>query len=368
MSIQIEFSPSAPEGLVFSGGINLAGHDVVFEFMDSSRATLSDIPEGLAPACLSALAGLLQVTVSVIGGDCFSSEKVIAKDKADQPSDDTFSTNVFELNLPDATEDLISPYMGLAEVIPIKPKQVQVSSAICLWETLFAKPSPVKSLADWATDKQSYGYIYIPNDLSMPEGAQESYINNAEFTQIMLTAYQNACLWKKMDPEIVLQDGQGPFKVLALDPMSGVQHHVPGEKAARLANSSLQGDDNNLIPLFLSALQSMGPDDYTSPVAHLNVLAKAELTLTGASNLVTNHSVVTNLCRFVETEFSRSGSFMLGNSVVLNAVLFTLRQMVIEGLVLHQSKEQFMAYMYRAKLDRFSNDLSKAYDEACSCR
>jgi len=339
---------------------------VTFESMDASKAVIADIPNHLAHGCFSALAGLLQVTVEVngVGYCCDGPEK-----QPEQPEDEAaYADNVFELTFPDTVEDTSLPYQGLAEVIPIKPKQIQVSPEVCLWETLFAKPAPVRNLAEWFLSRESDGFIYIPNDLSLAEGAQESYLHNAEYTQVMLFAYQKSCVWKKIDPEITLQDGRGPFRVMSLDPMSGVQQHVQGEKAARLANSTLKGEDNDLIPLFLAMLQAMGPDDYLNPVAHLTVLAKAELTLTGESSLVTNHTVVSNLCRFVEAEFSRPGSFMLGNSIILNAVLFTLRQMVVEGLVLHQSKDHFMACMYRAKLDQFKQQLSNAYDEACSCR
>jgi hypothetical protein len=375
MSIKLKFSPELPEGMAFQGELVLDGVAMNFISMTTTEATIdTPDPKQLAHA-LKMLTELLQVSITTdIDGEAKTIEppgdeeianSVVSEVNYGAWSEDpiTVGDNVFELDFESMLETPVIPGAPLAEVVPIRAKAVE---SISLWETLFAKPSPVRDLASWTASEDSNDYIYVPNDLSKMEGEKESFSKNAAFTQIMLEAYKQACKWKGVNPNITLEDGSETLPVLKLVPLDASQPHVPNEIAARLANSTVDIEDGFLVESFLTCIRAMTPDDYDSPVAHLTVLAKTEIALTGTSQLVTNYTVIKKLCDFTESEFARSGSFMEGNSAILNAVLFTLRQMVLEDRVLSSSKDHFMACMSRAGLAEFSSFLLKAYEKACS--
>jgi hypothetical protein len=365
MTTQLKFSPKLPGGLVFSGEVSFGGANLNFISMDANTATIDNIPASQLAEAMEALAGALQVSIEVsspLGVESFSAQG--SEPEPERTPKETVD-NVFELDFETLLDTPIPLGGTMAEVVPIKPV---VPDNVSLWETLFAKPEAVREMSVWSSSPDSNDYIYIPNDLSKVEGEQENFAKNAAFTSIMLDAYKQACKWKELDPSITLATGQGPYKVLSLVPLDASQPNVYNEKASRLANSTVDMDDSFLVPAFLTCIRAMGPDDYDSPVAHLTVLAKTEVALTGSSSLVTNFTVIKNLCEFAEKDFARSGSFMEGNTTILNAILFTLRQMVLEDRILHSSKGHFMACMHRAGLAEFNPFLDRAYEDACSCR
>jgi hypothetical protein len=236
--------------------------------------------------------------------------------------------------------------------------EVQVSLAPetttkSVWESVFAKPDPVYDLEEWEASLESDEYIYLPNNMQMPDGRLESVVLNARFTEVLTNAYREMCRAQGINPTVRIVQG-ATLACWHVTPQQGCQPNVPDEISARLANSKLYGfDDSQYAQAFLDHIAKLTPDQYESPAIRHFVLAKAEYILLGTTKKKTNQ-------KFME-EFSKAvGDEHIGK---LQA---NLRFMVTNGMVLQESDNAFELSLVRGRLDKsLLKQVMRIYRQVC---
>ena len=136
-------------------------------------------------------------------------------------------------------------------------------------------------------------------------------------------------------------------------PRHGSQYRVVGERAARLANSTLMDfDDSGYAASFCASILALPPDQYESDAVRCRVLAKVEHILYGRSSRVYNQ-------RFI--------SKMLAHRLPggPEPVIAVLKSMVSEGLVLEDSIGVFEKKMYLSDSYGQLPDLLEIYRGCC---
>lgn len=203
-----------------------------------------------------------------------------------------------------------------------------------VWQSIFKKPDPVLDLSEWCQSQVSDNYVYLPNVLRGDQVPYEEAMHNGYVTEVLVNTYKRLCEAKDISPTILLTNGT---RIPARSVMTshGMQA-TPGNRAGRLANSVLDDfDDSEYARDFIQELIHLPAYLYESRPIHRKVLAKVEHILLGKSSHIYNQ-------RFIAKFFERADITQTDQAEKLLSVL---KAMVIEGLVLEESENQFHVKM-----------------------
>lgn len=230
-----------------------------------------------------------------------------------------------------------------------------------IWDSLFAKREPVYDLKAWITTAEADNYVYLPNDLSRGNHA-EDYISNAYYTQVLVNAYTLLCKRFGLDPKIMLANKQVE-RCAYLHPLDGTQTTVKDGIADRLANSKLVNfDDSDYAREFLVCLCDLTPDQFHNEPTRRRVLSKAEFILMGRSS----HGYNQKFVRALYDSLFNSGPdvpWETDRELVCTAALNCAHQMVIEGMIVEDKKDLFLSRMASYGYGHLLTALAKVFED-----
>lgn len=230
-----------------------------------------------------------------------------------------------------------------------------------IWDSVFKKPPPVTDIKAWSVSGESDEYVYIPNNLAKEGDEVEAFIANAHYTEVLTEAYRTMCEAHTLSPYVALQDGSTAPCAMVRG-CHGAQYRVAGEKAGRLANSTLiDFDDSGYAEEFIKHIMSLGKDQYENEVVLRRVLAKVEHILMGRSSHTYNQRFIQ---RFLDILDEGEG-FGGGTKDKLLSVFQTMTQ---SGHVLEDSIDEFTSRCSRAGLLEHLPSLEKIFRGSCGSK
>lgn len=318
---------------------------------------LADLPEGVIGAQvitmlsvmfdihlieLQSLPGQFKIEIRDVNWEM---ERLVDEQERDLAQLREIAEPVLELNPSD-------PY--LEAMVPIGKK---------IWDSIFVKPTPVVDLQQWLHTSESDEYVYLPNDASKMSWESEQFTSNAMYTEVMVNAYNLLCQRKDIRPKARLVNGL-TVSLRGLTPIQGSQHTVPGENASRLANSKLiDFDDSGFATDFLECICDLRTDQYESEPIRRRVLAKVEHILMGRTSHTYNQRFIHALYNRFVNELMPDDPWADHRVPLTNCILSVVKQMVMDGLVLEDSKEIFLHKLQAMGFGEFSGALSKVFDQ-----
>ena len=213
-----------------------------------------------------------------------------------------------------------------------------------VWNSVFRKPPPVGDIKAWATSAESDEYVYVPNNLAKEGDEAEAFMANAHCTEILTEAYRTMCASQGISPRVATQDGT-VFLCDSVKGHYGAQYKVVGEKASRLANSTLiDFDDSAYAVEFIRQIMSLRKDQYESEAVLRRVLAKVEHILMGRSSHTYNQRFIQKFLDLLDQQEDEC------DGVSRDKILSIFQTMLLNGVVLEDSIEDFTARAVRAGL------------------
>ena len=256
--------------------------------------------------------------------------------------------------IPEPKVEIVPHNVNLEALVPL---------GIKIWDSIMVKPKPVSSLIHWLKSPEADGYVYLPNDLSFSKEEAEQRINNAFYTQVMVNAYVSLCKKVDINPSIKLSNGLN-VEAQSLTPFMGLQNTVVGEVSARLANSTLVDlDDAMYAQQYLECILDLQPFEYEKGKVLKYVLGRVEHILMGRTSHKSNQKVIHALYEELIGGDTARAWGEENQKYVVEAVLGILKQMVIDGAVLEDSKEQFLARISTMQMGDYTVDLGKIYSK-----
>lgn len=227
-----------------------------------------------------------------------------------------------------------------------------------IWDSVFRKPPPVGDIKAWSASQESDEYVYIPNNLAKEGDEAEAFMANAHYTEVLAEAYRTMCEVNGIKPCAYLQDGT-TFPCVLAKGYHGAQYKIPGEKAARLANSTLiDFDDSGYAVQFIKHILSLRKDQYESEAVLRRVLAKVEHILMGRSSHTYNQRFIQKFLDLLDEDVD----FDIGSK---DKLLSVFQLMVQSGNVLEDSLEEFMSRATRAGLREKLPTVEKIFRRSC---
>lgn len=211
-----------------------------------------------------------------------------------------------------------------------------------VWSNIFKKPDPVQDLTQWAESDAFDCFIYVPN-CTTSIGSEEDCTSNANYTQVMLNAYQNMCVEERINPTVLLKSGKTK-KALSLSTFDAVQPTEQKERASGLAGSSLVDfDDSAYANKFLESVSKLPARQYSKEPAKMAVLAKSEFILAGKFSHVYNQKFVKKFLEALANDFEEefSCAFKDRQTEVQATLVNLMRNMVMCSMVLIEESDYF---------------------------
>lgn len=258
-----------------------------------------------------------------------------------------------------ASEIHLDPTIDTVDVVNINPEAPHV------WNAIFRKPPPVFDRQHWADSDLSDKFIYIPNCTAFEGPSAEDYNSNSMYTQIMLEAYQDVCKNRSVNPLVRLPSGS-EVPVLSLSPFHASQTHIPGERAAGFANSTLVDfDDGEFAKDFITAVSLLKPEQFTSEPAKQTVLAKAELILAGKASHIYNQRFMKDYFSLLTVNYVEelNDAFKNNSAQAQTTILSIFRGMVADGFVLESGIKEFKSRLWQSGLGDYEDFICKIYKE-----
>lgn len=347
-------SPNAMEQVV---PCIMVGGKMVQLRLHNETIVIAEIPEGViggqVAAMLSMMMGTTFTEMAGLPGQ-YKVEPCDVTPEIDRLLEEQDKELEFLRKIPEPTVEINVSDPFLDAMVPVGKK---------IWDSIFVKPMPVVNVNNWLQGIESDDYVYVPNDSSKRPEEQEESLSNAMYTEIMVNAYRLLCERKNINPKIRLQNGI-VMQAKSIRPVHGTQHTILGEKSSRLANSKLEDfNDSAFAKDYIECICDLEESQFEKESIRRRVLSKVEYILMGRTSHTYNQRFIHLLYDKFVNQVGEDDPWVNHRVPLTHCILGTLKQMVVEGLVLEDNMELFLLRLKGAGFGDFQEGVSRVFNQ-----